>query len=58
MAGVTTGAASVLIAQPTDVVKVRLQAQVRGAGRYTGTWHAYKSIGSNEGVKGLWKGTK
>lgn len=42
--------------QPTDVVKVRLQAQKRGAGRYTGVWHAYKSIGTDEGVKGLWKG--
>lgn len=56
LAGVTTGATAVLIAQPTDVVKVRLQAQKRGAGRYTGVWHAYKSIGTDEGVKGLWKG--
>lgn len=57
-AGITTGALAVLIAQPTDVVKVRLQAGVLGRSsvRYNSTLHAYKSIAFNEGPRGLWKG--
>lgn len=48
-------------AQPTDVVKVRFQAQVRMpksgvVKRYNGTLDAYKTIARVEGFKGLWKG--
>lgn len=57
MAGVTTGGMAVTLAQPTDVVKVRLQAQKGGVKRYKGAVHAYKTIGREEGLKGLWKGT-
>ncbi|XP_015670985.1 mitochondrial uncoupling protein 2-like [Protobothrops mucrosquamatus] len=59
LAGGTTGAMAVMVAQPTDVVKVRFQAQIRtDAGRrYQGTLHAYKTIAKEEGVRGLWKGT-
>lgn len=57
LAGITTGSAAVLVAQPTDVVKVRFQAQARGAGRYTGCMNAYSTIARTEGVRGLWKGT-
>jgi len=46
-AGITTGAMAVFVAQPTDVVKVRLQAQ---PGRYPTTLSAYKHIASVEGV--------
>ncbi|XP_061595924.1 dicarboxylate carrier SLC25A8-like [Cololabis saira] len=59
MAGCTTGAMAVAFAQPTDVVKVRFQAQVRltdGVKRYNGTLDAYKTIARDEGVRGLWKG--
>lgn len=57
MAGVTTGCVAVLIAQPTDVVKVRLQAQsIGGSRRYVGCWDAYRKISTQEGIKGLWKG--
>ncbi|KAM9853218.1 dicarboxylate carrier UCP2-like isoform 1-T1 [Aulostomus maculatus] len=61
LAGCTTGAMAVAIAQPTDVVKVRFQAQVYlPAGgtvkRYSSTINAYKTIARDEGVKGLWKG--
>ncbi|XP_018547447.2 uncharacterized protein LOC108893680 [Lates calcarifer] len=59
MAGCTTGAMAVAFAQPTDVVKVRFQAQVRvadGGRRYNSTLDAYKTIARDEGVKGLWKG--
>uniref|UniRef100_A0A8C6WGS9 Uncoupling protein 3 n=1 Tax=Neogobius melanostomus TaxID=47308 RepID=A0A8C6WGS9_9GOBI len=59
MAGCTTGAMAVAFAQPTDVVKVRFQAEVRTGDcerRYNSTIDAYKSIARDEGVRGLWKG--
>uniref|UniRef100_A0A8C2KKZ7 Mitochondrial uncoupling protein 2-like n=1 Tax=Cyprinus carpio TaxID=7962 RepID=A0A8C2KKZ7_CYPCA len=59
MAGCTTGAMAVAFAQPTDVVKVRFQAQVcqsDGLKRYNGTMDAYRTIARDEGVRGLWKG--
>lgn len=57
LAGLTTGGLAVAIAQPTDVVKVRFQAQSKANGvRYTSTMQAYRTIGSQEGVRGLWKG--
>lgn len=54
----TTGCLAVLIAQPTDVVKVRFQAQLRGSSnnRYSNTLQAYAKIAREEGAKGLWKG--
>ncbi|XP_043929313.1 mitochondrial uncoupling protein 2-like [Protopterus annectens] len=60
LAGCTTGAMAVAIAQPTDVVKVRFQAQANvadGSKRYKGTMEAYKTIAKQEGARGLWKGT-
>lgn len=59
LAGCTTGAMAVAIAQPTDVVKVRFQAQanVSNTRRYKGTMDAYKTIAKQEGMRGLWKGT-
>ncbi|XP_041657217.1 mitochondrial uncoupling protein 2-like isoform X1 [Cheilinus undulatus] len=60
LAGCTTGAMAVALAQPTDVVKVRFQAQARSPGhtrRYCSTIDAYKTIAKEEGVHGLWKGT-
>ncbi|XP_017799358.1 PREDICTED: mitochondrial uncoupling protein 2-like isoform X1 [Habropoda laboriosa] len=58
-AGITTGALAVLFAQPTDVVKVRLQAGSNGRSsvRYSSTLQAYKNIAAEEGTRGLWKGT-
>ncbi|MEQ2305721.1 Mitochondrial uncoupling protein 2 [Ameca splendens] len=60
LAGCTTGAMAVSFAQPTDVVKVRFQAQMNLNGvarRYNGTMQAYRQIFLNEGLRGLWKGT-
>ncbi|KAM9320521.1 dicarboxylate carrier UCP2-like [Gastrophryne carolinensis] len=59
LAGCTTGAMAVAFAQPTDVVKVRFQAQANNssAKRYKGTMDAYKTIAKEEGMRGLWKGT-
>lgn len=59
LAGCTTGAMAVSFAQPTDVVKVRFQAQMNLDGvsrRYSGTMQAYRHIFQNEGLRGLWKG--
>ncbi|ELW69185.1 Mitochondrial brown fat uncoupling protein 1 [Tupaia chinensis] len=59
-AGLTTGGVAVFIGQPTEVVKVRLQAQSHLHGlkpRYTGTYNAYRIIVTTEGLLGLWKGT-
>ncbi|KAF1394252.1 hypothetical protein PFLUV_G00024610 [Perca fluviatilis] len=61
LAGCTTGVMAVAIAQPTDVVKVRFQAQVRlpesnSVKRYSSTFDAYKTIARDEGIRGLWKG--
>ncbi|XP_063287951.1 dicarboxylate carrier SLC25A8 [Pelobates fuscus] len=59
LAGCTTGAMAVAVAQPTDVVKVRFQAQANASTskRYKGTMNAYKTIAKEEGMRGLWKGT-
>ena len=59
LAGCTTGAMAVALAQPTDVVKVRFQAQTSTSGpgrRYQGTMDAYKTIAKEEGIRGLWRG--
>lgn len=57
-AGLTTGGLAVMLAHPTDVVKVRFQAASRSSTgrRYTSTLEAYRTIGREEGVRGLWKG--
>ena len=58
-AGVTTGTLAILSAQPTDVVKIRMQADVRKPGeaaRYRGVVHAYRDIAVKEGMAGLYKG--
>uniref|UniRef100_A0AAZ1XMH4 Dicarboxylate carrier UCP2 n=1 Tax=Oreochromis aureus TaxID=47969 RepID=A0AAZ1XMH4_OREAU len=61
LAGSTTGAMAVAFAQPTDVVKVRFQAQAQrpesgSVKRYSSTIDAYRTIARDEGFKGLWKG--
>jgi len=56
-AGITTGTLAILVAQPTDVVKVRMQAAGVGT-TYKGVWDAYKTIGRMEGLtNGLYRGT-
>ena len=60
-AGITTGTLAILSAQPTDVVKVRMQAEQKLAGepsRYKGVMDAYVTIGKTEGMKGLYKGER
>ncbi|XP_055631285.1 dicarboxylate carrier SLC25A8-like [Toxorhynchites rutilus septentrionalis] len=57
-AGMTTGGLAVMLAQPTDVVKVRFQAASQSATgrRYASTLEAYRTIHREEGMRGLWKG--
>lgn len=57
-AGLTTGGLAVMLAHPTDVVKVRFQAASGSSTgrRYTSTLEAYRTIHREEGVRGLWKG--
>ncbi|CEM34782.1 unnamed protein product [Vitrella brassicaformis CCMP3155] len=60
LAGLTSGAIGMLVANPTDLVKIRLQADARrppGAPpRYTGSIDAYRRIVVDEGFFKLWTG--
>jgi hypothetical protein len=59
LAGSLSGAVSSAICNPTDLIKIRLQADGMGGGatpRYRGLVHAFTDIVSKEGVTGLWKG--
>jgi solute carrier family 25 uncoupling protein 8/9 len=60
LAALTTGAVGIMVANPTDVVKVRLQAEGKlppgVPRRYNGALDAYSKIIKSEGIKGLWTG--
>ncbi|KAK4412367.1 Mitochondrial uncoupling protein 2 [Sesamum alatum] len=60
LAALLTGAIAIAVANPTDLVKVRLQAEgklpVGAPRRYGGALHAYYAIVSQEGVAALWTG--
>ncbi|CAM8924623.1 unnamed protein product [Rhodiola kirilowii] len=60
LAALTTGAIGITVANPTDLVKVRLQAEGKlpaGAPRrYSGALNAYSTIIRQEGVAALWTG--
>lgn len=59
LAGLTTGGLAVVVGQPTEVVKIRFQAQKRLPGaqlQYKSTPATYRKIGREEGIRGLWKG--
>ncbi|XP_042066473.1 mitochondrial uncoupling protein 1-like [Salvia splendens] len=60
LAGITTGALGIMIANPTDLVKVRLQSEGKlppgVPRRYSGAVSAYSTIVKQEGVKALWTG--
>ncbi|KJE89769.1 solute carrier family 25 [Capsaspora owczarzaki ATCC 30864] len=53
--GVIAGAFSSSLATPTDVLKVRMQAQ-SSRPPYRGLVHAFSTIFKEEGVVGLWRG--
>jgi solute carrier family 25 uncoupling protein 8/9 len=54
LSGITSGAMAIAVAQPTDVVKIKMQA--RSGPRYNSSIDAYKTIYRREGVHGLWRG--
>eukprot|EP00048_Salpingoeca_helianthica_P018489 m.242123 g.242123 ORF g.242123 m.242123 type:complete len:303 (-) comp25228_c0_seq1:54-962(-) len=61
LAGMGCGAIAQFLANPTDLVKVRLQMEgkrmLQGhAPRYTGTWQAFRAIAVEAGIRGLWRG--
>jgi len=60
IAGLITGAVGITVANPTDVVKIRFQAEgLLPPGtpkRYSSTYNAYSTIIKEEGLKGLWTG--
>ncbi|EHA8590115.1 mitochondrial uncoupling protein 1 [Cocos nucifera] len=60
LAGLTTGALAITVANPTDLVKVRLQAEGKlppgVPRRYSGAMNAYHTIIRQEGLGALWTG--
>lgn len=60
LAALLTGAMAIVIANPTDLVKVRLQAEGKlpagVPGRYAGALDAYFTIVKQEGLGALWTG--
>merc|ERR1712025_21686 len=56
LAGVTTGSLAIMVAQPMDVVKIRMQA-AGGSSQYTRVTDAYLTIAKKEGLsEGLYRG--
>ena len=51
-----TGAIGATISTPTDLVKIRLQAQVTGSERHSGCIAAFRDIFRSGGIKGLYIG--
>ncbi|CAI0424396.1 unnamed protein product [Linum tenue] len=60
LAALTTGAVGIAIANPTDLVKVRLQSEGKlppgVPRRYSGALSAYSTIARQEGFAALWTG--
>ncbi|KAI6660163.1 Mitochondrial substrate carrier family protein ucpB-like [Oopsacas minuta] len=54
-AGGTSGMVGSAIANPTDLVKIRMQGTKVGK-RYKTTFHAFAHIFRTEGIRGLWRG--
>ncbi|EGD72095.1 hypothetical protein PTSG_00109 [Salpingoeca rosetta] len=59
LAGGISGALAAFFANPTDLMKVRLQVDgMKGSPpQYRGMWHCFRTIVKQEGVLGLWKGS-
>ncbi|XP_049408043.1 mitochondrial uncoupling protein 2-like isoform X4 [Solanum stenotomum] len=57
-AALVTGAIAIALANPTDLVKVRLQAEGKAGTprRYDGAFNAYYTIVKQEGLAALWTG--
>lgn len=58
-AGICSGAIGISVANPTDVVKIRLQhqgSQPKETWRYNGSLDCYRKIIAADGILGLWVG--
>eukprot|EP01062_Namystynia_karyoxenos_P066355 TRINITY_DN60307_c0_g1_i1.p1 TRINITY_DN60307_c0_g1~~TRINITY_DN60307_c0_g1_i1.p1 ORF type:complete len:359 (+),score=108.94 TRINITY_DN60307_c0_g1_i1:82-1077(+) len=62
-AGLCSGATAAWVANPLDLLKVRMQAQAAGANAAVGYQHGYRGVADGlrrvareEGVTGMWKG--
>nr|XP_047144479.1 mitochondrial uncoupling protein 4 [Hydra vulgaris] len=61
IAGMSMGGLAQFLASPTDLVKVQMQMEGKRLlqghkKRYKNTFHAFKVIANENGIKGLWKG--
>jgi len=61
LAGMSAGAIGQFIANPTDLVKVQMQTDGKRvaqglAPKHTGTMHAFRSLYSQAGLAGMWRG--
>ena len=59
LAGIASGALGISVANPTDVVKIRMQAQGRLPPEerpYSGSLDCYRKIIGEKGIPGLWVG--
>jgi len=60
LAGSAAGAISSIVANPTDLVKIRMQADgmagTQGSRNYGGLLWAFVKIAKEEGILGLWRG--
>ena len=59
LAGLLSGGLAICVANPTDVVKIRLQAQgslPKEQWRYNGSVDCYSKIFKADGIKGFWVG--
>lgn len=56
LAGTLSGALSSSLCNPTDLVKVRMQADMGATPRYRNTFSAFSDIVRTEGVLGLYRG--
>lgn len=55
LSGLTSGAIAAAIFNPTDVLKIRFQADVKGT-RYKSLLHGIRTMYKEEGIKGFYKG--
>ncbi|XP_071505758.1 kidney mitochondrial carrier protein 1-like [Diadema antillarum] len=56
LCGMTAGVIASAIANPTDVLKVRMQAQSASFANAGGMFNSFVTIYQQEGTKGLWRG--
>jgi hypothetical protein len=54
-AGCLSGACTVIVTTPTDLVKIKLQLQQSGQAKYTGMLHCARSIIAAEGLAGIYR---